>query len=785
MKEKRKKKATPGRFLSGLLALIMVLAMLPLSGFEAVTVCAEETYVTASISKVVAGSQEVLAETGLATNVLDGDTSTIWHTQYSSGTDTESYDNHYLIFELSETSAVTGLRYLPRQGTRIGDSNGIITQYEIYVSTDGSSYTKATEGTWASDQEWKTASFTAQTAKYVKFVSKASTSELSKYYSSAAEIEILISGGSSDSQEVVLSNPRSEHIAGDASKISSPRISGSTVTYDYVWFGSYPQAEVVTSDMKKNFTAVPEEVIRKGDLVVSDSLYASLQSASGWDSKNEITLDGTKYRRMRQGDSSDGLYGTYDWADATTWHYFRYEPIKWRVLKKEGSQALLLAEDALDAQYYHGDKSVNISWSGSRIRDWLNGYGDFSDSSSKWNFIDSAFTSAEQGALIGSTPVRLLTLSEASTASYGFLNSSNVTDDYRCCQSTMYEKAMGSYVLDQELDSQLTNYEEKHIGNVEWWLSDTVFDSYACAYIGEWHGKTTAKYIVSAAYSVRPVVTLDLTATEQYSNKTGYSAYSPNQVTWDTVWFGSYPQAEVITAAMNSNYTALDARLLEDGDLLVSDSLYAALQAASGWDANNEITLDGAKYRRMKKGDASRIDEYNEGDYNWSDATTWHYFKYEPIKWRVLQTNGSQATLLADVALTSSNYHSVDENVTWETCTLRSWLNQDFFSEAFNAREQGAVVNTLLENPDNITYGTESGNNTTDKVFLLSESEVWNTEKAKAFGLAENYYARIVRSSTYARAMGTYDGYWVLRTPGNTQKVVTYIWNNLVLDNMK
>ena len=111
--------------------------------------------------------------------------------------------------------------------------------------------------------------------------------------------------------------------------------------------------------------------------------------------------------------------------------------------------------------------------------------------------------------------------------------------------------------------------------------------------------------------------------------------------------------------------------------------------------------------------------------------------------------------------------------------------SQDFFSEAFNAREQSAVVNTLLENPDNITYGTESGNNTTDKVFLLSESEVWNTEKAKAFGLAENYYARIVRSSTYARAMGTYDGYWVLRTPGNTQKVVTYIWNNLVLDNMK
>ena len=75
------------------------------------------------------------------------------------------------------------------------------------------------------------------------------------------------------------------------------------------------------------------------------------------------------------------------------------------------------------------------------------------------------------------------------------------------------------------------------------------------------------------------------------------------KVTWDCVWFGSYPQAEVIPSGVE--YTALDASLRRDGDVIVSDSVYAALQSASGWDANNDITLNGAKYRRMKKEDAT------------------------------------------------------------------------------------------------------------------------------------------------------------------------------------
>lgn len=263
------------------------------------------------------------------------------------------------------------------------------------------------------------------------------------------------------------------------------------------------------------------------------------------------------------------------------------------------------------------------------------------------------------------------------------------------------------------------------------------------------------------------------------------------KVTWDCVWFGSYPQAEVIPS--NVEYTALDASLRRDGDVIVSDSVYAALQSASGWDANNDITLNGAKYRRMKKEDATYTSS-SDSYYQWSNDTDYHYFKYEPIKWRVLRTDGNQALLLSDIALDDQRYHTVYESVTWETSTIRSWLNgygagsnkqsvdytqKNFIGSAFTVSERAAIADSPLENADNIDYGTEGGNNTTDKIFLLSESDVWNTDTAKAHGFVKDYStydeARRCQSSAYAKAMGmdsststayAGNGWWWLRSPG-------------------
>lgn len=277
-------------------------------------------------------------------------------------------------------------------------------------------------------------------------------------------------------------------------------------------------------------------------------------------------------------------------------------------------------------------------------------------------------------------------------------------------------------------------------------------------------------------------------------------------VAWDSVYFGSYPQAEVIPGGVE--YTALNSSLRREGDVIVSDSVYSALQNASGWDENNDITLDGAKYRRMKEEDATYVyvESFSRsGYYQWGGDTDYHYFKYEPIKWRVLHTDRNQALLLSDVALDDQKYHTKDEGVTWETSTVRSWLNgygagsnkqsvdysqKNFIGSAFTASEQAAIVNSSLENADNIENGTSGGNNTTDKIFLLSESDVWNTDKAKSYGFVKGGYSdesRFCKSSTYAKAMGvwsysdtSYAGncFWWLRSPGNNSNSAVHVYND-------
>ena len=71
-------------------------------------------------------------------------------------------------------------------------------------------------------------------------------------------------------------------------------------------------------------------------------------------------------------------------------------------------------------------------------------------------------------------------------------------------------------------------------------------------------------------------------------------------------------------------------------------------------------------------------------------------FEKEPIEWRVLSVNGEEALLLADKGMDCKHYNEKSEDVTWETCTLRTWLNNEFYNEVFNETEQKAIKDSLL-----------------------------------------------------------------------------------------
>ena len=276
------------------------------------------------------------------------------------------------------------------------------------------------------------------------------------------------------------------------------------------------------------------------------------------------------------------------------------------------------------------------------------------------------------------------------------------------------------------------------------------------------------------------------------------------KVTWDCIWFGSYPQREVVADA--ASYDAIyEGYNKPKADIIEDAVLFQKLEAASGW-SDNEITLDGNKYRRMKKEDAtySSSDPASTGYYRWKDSTSWHYFRYEPIKWRVLSTAGNQAFLQTDLAMDDQKYNINDTNVAWETSSIRSWLNgygsetnepqrdyrgDSFLEDAFSRGEQQAILTTEVENADNQVYGTDGGNNTADKIFMLSEQEVYGT-KAVSYGFVKAYNtydeARRRKSSTYAKARGMwgiytneagYDGncFWWLRTSGGRKNLAMWV----------
>ena len=125
----------------------------------------------------------------------------------------------------------------------------------------------------------------------------------------------------------------------------------------------------------------------------------------------------------------------------------------------------------------------------------------------------------------------------------------------------------------------------------------------------------------------------------------------------------------------------------------------------------------------------------------------------ETIEWIVLANKGSQSLLISRYALDSLPYNSQWISVTWETCSLRTWLNSIFFNAAFSAEEQEAIITTNVD---------DNENGTNDKIFLLS-----NTEAEQYF---QSHSERSCKPTAYAVAQNVnvkYKGncWWWLRLP--------------------
>lgn len=98
----------------------------------------------------------------------------------------------------------------------------------------------------------------------------------------------------------------------------------------------------------------------------------------------------------------------------------------------------------------------------------------------------------------------------------------------------------------------------------------------------------------------------------------------------------------------------------------------------------------------------------------------------EPIEWRVLAVEDGKALLITEKLIDCKKYNDTLTAITWETSTLRKWLNDDFFNKSFSIEEQAKIALVTNQNPDNPSYGTKGGNDTQDKIFVLSIDEEKN-----------------------------------------------------------
>ena len=164
------------------------------------------------------------------------------------------------------------------------------------------------------------------------------------------------------------------------------------------------------------------------------------------------------------------------------------------------------------------------------------------------------------------------------------------------------------------------------------------------------------------------------------------------------------------------------------------------------------------------------------------ETYTFGTYQGEEIEWQILDRDGNKALLISKYALDCKPYHTEYTNVTWETCSLRAWLNNDFYNAAFSDIEKSQIISTTVAAEVNAEYGTDAGNNTTDKFFLLSIDEAntyFSSDEARKCAPTEYAVGQGAWSaSDYTTSDGKATCWWWLRSPGYNTHSAAYVFSD-------
>jgi hypothetical protein len=151
-------------------------------------------------------------------------------------------------------------------------------------------------------------------------------------------------------------------------------------------------------------------------------------------------------------------------------------------------------------------------------------------------------------------------------------------------------------------------------------------------------------------------------------------------------------------------------------------------------------------------------------------------------KWRILEIKNNTALIITECIIEQRPYHDVYKDITWADCSLRKYLNGEFY-EKFNATDKTKIIPVKNKNPDNQWYGAKGGADTKDSIFLLniedavcryfgdSSANLQNRSKSQKYWFNKKDANNSKRTAKFAGRVW----WWWLRSPGRINRAAVYI----------
>ena len=123
--------------------------------------------------------------------------------------------------------------------------------------------------------------------------------------------------------------------------------------------------------------------------------------------------------------------------------------------------------------------------------------------------------------------------------------------------------------------------------------------------------------------------------------------------------------------------------------------------------------LETVELKRAEVGDIVQMGTYEQdGDTETED----------PIYWDVLDKDGDSILIISHDVIGYQRFSDSPNCVIWEDSQIRTWLNEEFYTDAFDKETQARIKGYVTSGVDEANQ--ESRGDATDRIFLLSQKEI-------------------------------------------------------------